>query len=130
MKVFKIVSAILLVIGLIIMLATCSKEQRKEAGENHQPSTVLLPDQFDSIYTLKKGSPSIRVNIPLGYTCFCSSGGTKEKPKRYYHQDQNEEPEVWGDGSDNHGGSGAYFDLYFLEKEITIFCTFKKEKNG
>jgi hypothetical protein len=91
-----------------------------------------LPAQYDSTITLMKGDTLRKVDVPVGYECFCSSGGSKEKPKRYYHQNQNEEPEIWGDGSSHIGGTGAYFHLSYLDKQITIVCTFKKieEKKG
>ena len=83
-----------------------------------------LPDKYTKTYFLKKGEV-VRVNIPDGYKCDYFGGG-----KKYYHQAQNSEKEIWGGNSKCPTGLGnpnaKYADISYYNEEITVVCEFKR----
>ena len=83
-----------------------------------------LPDSYVEYHVLKKGEV-VRVNVPDGYKCDYFGGG-----KKYYHQAQNSEKEIWGGNSKCPTGLGnpnaKYADISYYNEEITVVCEFKR----
>lgn len=102
--------------------ATCTGFKKIVTGENTSSSPVYTqPDVSTKYIVLKRGSAPIRINIPSGYKCDCSSSG------KFYHQDQNGPKEIWGDGTFHQGSEhAAYFDISYYNEEIKFVCEFKK----
>ena len=82
---------------------------------------IIIPSMYTEYHTLKQGEV-IRVKVPSGYSYTCSGGG-----KKYYHQAQNSQKEVWGDGTYHKAGEHvAYFNLSYYDEEIIVVCELKK----
>jgi hypothetical protein len=132
-NVFKIIIIIFLIILALLVIPKLTKkyenyqteERRIESSsskKNNMTIVPAIPAYYNEYPTLKKGEV-IRVNVPSGYSYTCSGGG-----KKYYHQAQNSEKEIWGDGTYHKAGDNiAYFDLSYYDQEITVVCKFEKK---
>jgi hypothetical protein len=112
----------LLFIAIIILWATSPSET--PSGNSNQSELTTLPDFFTRLDTLTQGKV-VRINIPSGYECSYFGGG-----KKYYHQAQNCEPEIWGGGNCPTGlgnPNASYADIWYYDEIVIVKCEFKKK---
>ncbi|HEY5588940.1 MAG TPA: hypothetical protein VIK86_08300 [Candidatus Paceibacterota bacterium] len=120
-----IVYVLVFILFCFLCDATCTRFKKFVNGENtSSPASYTQPD-VSTVSTkniiLKKGVAPIRIYIPDGYKCDCSSSG------KFYHQDQNGPKEIWGDGTFHQGSEhAAYFDISYYNEEIKFVCEFIK----
>ena len=111
--------ATLLFIAIIILWATSPSDD-----SNNGKGETILPNSYTESYTLVPDKV-FRVNIPSGYECSYFGGG-----KKYYHQAQNSDPEIWGGGSCPSGLGNpyaSYADIWYYNEIITVKCEFKRK---
>ncbi len=105
------------------ILENRNKLPKKKSGVSTSYNGFMLPK--DSTYKLTRGD-TVTVEIPSGVTVLCSSGGTSERPHKYFHRNQNDSWEVWGDGTKHMGETGAYIQMTAYDTTIYVNCQFSK----